>query len=194
MIRVVTIDDHRLFVDGIKAILTKSGDMNLVNGYYGIVNVQEMLAADKPDIVLMDMYMPEKSGVALAKEIKTYAPEVKIMLLSMEVDKLFVSELQDIGVEAYVSKELEARQLLEMIRKVYDGEIFYQATPLIAHEWLDVMTDDFHLTDREIEVLEYIKQGKTNKEIALLTNRSVWTIMTHRRNIRNKIKLLKGTQ
>ncbi|SFT18220.1 response regulator [Sphingobacterium wenxiniae] len=194
MIRLVIIDDHRLFVDGIKAILQNESGIKLVNGYDDSVDIHKMLDDDKPDVVVVDMYMPRKSGIMLSREIKSYIPKVKFILLSMEVDSLFVAELESIGVEAYLSKELDASKLIDAIKRVYAGEVIYQATSLLSTEWPDVLSDDFHLTDREIEVLEYIKRGKTNKEIAELTNRSVWTIMTHRRNIRNKIRLLRGSR
>ncbi|MBL1410688.1 response regulator [Sphingobacterium faecale] len=195
MIRLVSIDDHRLFYEGLKALLDKADDMLLVNSYDNGLKISNVLLCDRPDIVLLDIHLPVKSGISIAREIKSFAPEVKIIMLSLEVNYAFAHDLKAIGVEAYVSKEIDAEGLLKLIREVWKGEVydFYTHTAPIADK-VHILSEEFSLTDREIEVYEYIKRGFTNQYIADVMNRSVLTIMTHRKNIKQKLRIVQGNK
>lgn len=193
MIKIISIDDHKLFFEGLNAILEKEHDLFLMNGYDKIDVLNEFLKDEKPDIILLDVYLQGKSGITLAKEIKSIFPHIKIIMLSMEVDSTYLHELAAIGVNAYLSKELEAHQLLEVIRETYSGKTFSFDHPTISQtSKSEILSDSFHLTEREIEVLEYIKKGFTNQTIAEVLHRSIWTIKTHRKNIKQKLNIKSG--
>lgn len=193
MIKIISIDDHKLFFEGLNAIMEKETDFVLINGYEKINEIQEFLNLEKPDVILLDIYLQEKSGITLARAIKSKYPHIKIIMLSMEIDNNYLHEFSAIGVEAYLSKEIEAHQLIEIIKKVYNGESFdISETDFSQQSKSEVLSDSFNLTDREIEVFEYIKRGYTNQAIADVLHRSIWTIKTHRKNIKQKLSIKSG--
>ncbi|NLN32348.1 MAG: response regulator transcription factor [Flavobacteriaceae bacterium] len=189
MIKIISIDDHRLFFEGLKAIIEKEGDLSIINGFDKSIDVIEV-AEGNPDILLLDVHLPGKSGIQLAKEFKSKYPHIKIILLSMEVDFSYIHELEDLGVEAYISKEIETEQLLETIRSVYSGKVFHPSTPSLPTS--NVLSESFNLTKREIEIYEFIKKGFTNPQIAEQLNLSIWTVKTHRKNIKQKLNIKDG--
>lgn len=188
MIRLISIDDHKLFSDGLEAIISREKDMLFLKRCQDGGDIISLLSEYDPDIILLDMYLPQKSGIAIAKEIKDMHPAIKVIILSLEVSRVFVSELEEIGVDAYISKELDAEELLAAIRKVYAGEKIYGNDSTISSSLEDVLTKDFGLTNRELQIYYYIRNGKSSQEIAEILNRSLMTILTHRKNIRQKIK------
>ncbi len=193
MIKIISIDDHLLFFEGLKAIMEKEQEISLSNGYKKELNIPQMIESDKPDIILLDVHLPGKSGIALAKEIKNEYPAVKIIMLSMEVDNTYLHELEATGIEAYISKEIEANQLLKIIRDVYNGNTFYLNDSVsIPNPTTDILSDNFNFTEREIEIYEYIKKGLTNQHIADLLYLSIWTVKTHRKNIKQKLSIKNG--
>ena len=189
MIKIISIDDHRLFFEGLKAIIEKEGDLSIINGFDKSIDVIEV-AEGNPDILLLDVHLPGKSGILLAKEFKSKYPHIKIILLSMEVDFSYIHELEDLGVEAYISNEIETEQLLETIRSVYSGKVFHPSTPSLPTS--NVLSESFNLTKREIEIYEFIKKGFTNPQIAEQLNLSIWTVKTHRKNIKQKLNIKDG--
>lgn len=189
MIKIISIDDHRLFFEGLKAIIEKEADLDLINGFENSIDLIEV-AELNPDILLLDVHLPGKSGIQLAKEFKSKYPHIKIILLSMEVDFSYIHELEDLGVEAYISKEIESEQLLETIRSVYAGKVFTPSTPSLPTS--NVLSESFNLTEREIEIYEFIKKGFTNPQIAEQLNLSIWTVKTHRKNIKQKLNIKQG--
>lgn len=188
MIRLISIDDHKLFSDGLRAIISQEKDMVLLRGYQDGKDIMMELPTLQPDVVLLDMYLPGKSGIAIAKEIKEAYSAVKVVVLSLEVSGDFILELEVIGVEAYISKELDAKEMLAVVRKVHAGETVYGNGSATPNSLEKVLTGDFGLTNRELEIYEHIRNGKSSQEIADLLNRSIMTILTHRKNIRQKIK------
>lgn len=193
MIRVVSIDDHRLFSQGLKAIMDAEAGIELVGAYEDGSMLAEIIQRDKPDVVLLDVHLPSKSGVAIAKEIKSISTDIKVIMLSMDVDQVFIERLESIAVEAYVAKDIEANDLLSLIRDVYAGEVFdLSVLNYAGSKLVNVLVDEFNLTERELEVYEYIEKGYNSEEIADILYRSVWTIRTHRKNIRQKLKMKKG--
>lgn len=193
MIRLISIDDHRLFYEGLKALIDKESDISLINGYDNGMQIEQILLENSPHVVLLDVHLPVKSGIRIAREIKEFNPAIKIIVLSLEVDYAFTNDLKTIGVEAYVSKEIDAEHLLDMIREVWKGKTFEFQTPSSSSsDKSTILSEEFKLTDREIEVYEYIKRGFTNQDIADALCRSVMTIMTHRKNIKQKLRIAQG--
>lgn len=190
MISVVSIDDHCLFYQGLKAILDKESDLDLVAGYENGNDIHEIVQHDAPDVILLDVHLPGKSGISIAEKIKHIAPAIKVIMLSMEVELLFIEKLESIGVEAYVSKYIGASDLLDLIRAVNAGETF--PLSVLHHAGAKIpnlLTEEYCLTERELEVYEYTERGFSSEEIAKILFRSVWTIRTHRKNIKQKLKM-----
>ncbi len=188
MIKLVNIDNHRLFSDGLHALLASETDMVLLQRYSDGNHIRAMLNQHEPDIILLDMYLNERSGISIAKEIKQLRQQAKIIILSLEVNQAFFAELKEIGVEGYISKELDAEDFIAVIRKVFEGEIIYGDEKTQHSSSETIMKNDFGLTDRELEIYKLIKEGKSSQEIAEILFRSVMTIRTHRKNIRQKLK------
>ena len=186
MIKIISIDDHRLFFEGLKAIMEREKDLILINGFEKNFKV-DTITAQQPDILLLDIHLPGKSGIQLAKEFKSENPKIKIILLSMEVDFSYTHELHDIGVEAYISKEIETSQLLKTIRDVHTGSIVFPSSPTLHTS--NILSESFNLTEREIEIYEFVKKGFTNPQIAEELHLSIWTVKTHRKNIKQKLNI-----
>ena len=193
MIKIISIDDHKLFFAGLSAIMEQEDDLLLINGFEQLKDLNSFLEIEKPDMILLDIHLQSKSGIAIAKEIKYQFPEIKIMMLSMDVDHTYFHELTDIGVEAYLSKEIEAHVLINLIRKIQSGErLQFEKNKVTPYTKSEILSDNFNLTEREIEILNFIKKGYTNQQIADALFRSIWTIKTHRKNIKQKLSIKNG--
>lgn len=146
----------------------------------------------KPDIVVMDVSMPDLNGIEATRQICDELPHVKVVALSMHKDSVYVREILRAGARGYLLKESEDEDLLKAIRSVHRGEAFL--SPAIS----DAVLTDYRrhvtnpvdlLTSREREVLSLIAEGKTNKEIANLLNLSVYTVESHRGSVMEKLNL-----
>jgi len=188
MIRIISIDDHRLFGDGLRAIIKQAPHMIMVNVYDNGMDITSIVEKDRPDIVLLDISLPGVSGISIAETIKKRYRGIRVIMLSMLYDDSIAKKLHAIGVEAYISKEIESDKLIEVIEGVYNGEQYYLANTELNPATVQILTENFQLTAREIEIVELIKQGKSNQEIADMLHRSVFTITTHRKNINQKLK------
>jgi DNA-binding NarL/FixJ family response regulator len=193
--RVVIADDHALVREGIIAYLKLYEDIEVVgqasNGLEAIKQVDEL----KPDIILMDIAMPELGGLEATLEIKKREPDVKILVLTQYDDKEYVSRLLKAGVSGYILKHAVGTDLISAIRAVSRGESYLYST--IAASVIDgylgkpselSVEDPYErLTDREKQVLKLIAEGHSHKEIASLLNISVKTVIAHQTNISEKI-------
>ncbi|MFN7935948.1 MAG: response regulator transcription factor [Bryobacteraceae bacterium] len=146
----------------------------------------------KPDIVVMDVSMPDLNGIEATRQICDELAHVKVVALSMHKDSVYVREILRAGARGYLLKESEDEDLLKAIRSVHRGEAFL--SPAIS----DAVLTDYRrhvtnpvdlLTSREREVLSLIAEGKTNKEIANLLNLSVYTVESHRGSVMEKLNL-----
>lgn len=186
-ISITCVDDHKLFSEGLSAIINMEVDMEVVNSYPDGLNIMEAIAQDKPDILLLDLQLPVKSGLSIAKEIRSISSSPKIIVLSMKLDLAIADQLKQINVEAYVPKDIQAEKLIQIIRKVYHENEIHYFSPQLNKATVEVLTSDFQLTTREIEIIELLNQGFSTKEIADKLNRSIFTITTHRKNINQKL-------
>lgn len=188
MIKLLSIDDHKLFYQGLEAIFAPREDMLILQGYdQGVLWSQ--FSVHLPDVVLLDMYMPNLSGITVAKQIKKRFPYIKIIMLSLEVSALYLNELKALGIEGYLSKNIDTEELVDAVRAVYSGELVYHVQTVTPVKAIEVLRNDFGLTTRELEIYELVRQGRSSKEIAEELSRSILTVNTHRKNIRQKLKL-----
>ena len=192
-IRIMLADDHPLFIEGLSMMLRREPDFELC----GIANngreVLEMLPTTKPDLILLDINMPKMNGLETIKYIRQSYPSVKIVMLSGYFDEAIIKEAKINGANGYLLKSSQRDELIHTIKMVYSGALF--ATPQhdqpAPGEFLvnDKFLAQFNLTKRERELIQLIKNGMTNQDIAQNLHLSVYTVETHRKNIMQKLKL-----
>jgi DNA-binding NarL/FixJ family response regulator len=200
IISVLVVDDHTLFRDGLTAILTTVPDIDVVGeagtGREAVAQVKALA----PDVVLMDINMPDLNGIEATQQVLAIKPDTGVIMLTMleDDDSLFAAMCA--GARGYILKGADKAEVLKTIRAVAGGEAlfgpaiagrlttFFQNSRRIAHR--NQITSPFpNLTDREREVLELIAQGENNQEIALQLHISAKTVSNHISNIFNKLQV-----
>ena len=191
-VRILIADDHALVRDGLRMNLEARGDFVVVGD---AVNGRDALAqalALVPDVIVMDIGMPELNGIEAARQITKAVPKARILALSMQKDSVYVREMLRAGANGYLLKDSNESDLLAAVRAVANGKGF------LSPEVSDAVLDDYrkHVTNpidllspREREVLQMISESKTNKEIASVLNLSVYTVEAHRGRIMEKLNL-----
>ncbi|PIB37401.1 hypothetical protein BFP72_04600 [Reichenbachiella sp. 5M10] len=196
--KLVIADDHGLIRDGITAMLKYEDNINIVaeavNGLEAIIQVEH----HTPDIVLMDIMMPEMTGIEALKKIKDTAPETKIILMSMEISEEFISEALEYGVSGYLPKDVRKNVLVKAINRVHDGEEYFDAkvSDAIFKNYYKKKTNNStvvagsgKLSKREEEVLTLVCQGLGNIEISDKLFISPRTVDSHKSHIMEKLGL-----
>jgi RNA polymerase sigma factor (sigma-70 family) len=191
-IRILLADDHGVVRQGFKMILGAQADMEIVgeaaNGREAVEQAERL----KPDIVVMDVAMPELNGIEATRRLAESAPHVRVLALSMHKDSVYVRETLRAGARGYLLKDSGANDLVAAVRAVANGEGYL--SPAVSNAVLDdyrrhVTNAIDLLTSREREVLQMLAEGKTNKEIAATLNLSVYTVDAHRGRIMEKLNL-----
>jgi len=197
-IKVLLVDDHALIRHGIVSMLEQVDDLEVIasvaSGEEAINSVHEHL----PDVILMDIMMGGMTGIEATRWIKEHHPDVKIVILSAEISKAYVSASIQSGVDGYLPKDVDAATLREAIRTTYAGgryfndaimklvfEDFFQKEKIKA----PAKSLPNNLTAREFEMLQLIALGKSNKELAEELFISIKTVETHKTNILQKLGL-----
>ncbi len=197
-IKILIADDHELVREGIEALISSAKDMEVI----GLVGSGEeainAARANRPDVVLMDITMPGMNGVEAARWIKGMDGSIRVVMITMEVSKEYVSASIKSGVDGYVPKNAGKKIMLDAIRSVHRGERYFNDAVK------KLIFDDFyaleklkhpkralpnHLTKRESQVLALIAAGRSNKEIAEELFISVKTVETHKTHILMKLGL-----
>lgn len=197
-ISIVLVDDHAIVRQGLRTYLELQPDMEVLgeasNGTEGIAMVRDLL----PDVVLMDLVMPNMTGVEATRAITAVAPSTRVIVLTSfsEDEQVFASIKA--GAQGYLMKDVLPQELVRAIRTVYRGEA--QLDPEIARKLMQEFTNPqpvapkHDITERELEVLRLIAQGKSNKEISEDLVLSEKTVKTHVSNILQKLHLSDRTQ
>lgn len=183
-IRVLTVDDHPLLREGIAALINAEPDMKLVAEASNAHEALEQFQLHRPDITLMDLQMPDVSGVEAIISIRSEFPKARIIVLTTFTGDAQVLRALRAGAEGYISKRHVRRELLEIIRAVHAGK--KRIAQEVAAELADHAGDD-KLTSREIEVLQLIASGNANKLIADRLSISEETVKFHITNILSKL-------
>ncbi|MGA8596213.1 MAG: response regulator transcription factor [Bryobacteraceae bacterium] len=184
MIRVLTVDDHPLLREGIAVLIDTQSDMQLIGEASNGREALEQFRNHRPDITLMDLQMPEVSGIDAISAIRGEFPDARIIVLTTHAGDFQVSRALKAGARAYLLKGLLREELLETIRAVHAGQKRLSAA--IAAEIAEHATDDV-LTPREIDVLRLIAKGNANKEIARGLSLAEETVKVHVKNILAKL-------
>lgn len=186
-IRLALVDDHTLVRDGIRALLSVIPTVTVVGEAENGADAMVMVERCNPDLLLVDINLPDINGLELTRKIRDRFPTLKVLVLSMYDSKEYVSESLRSGASGYVLKNAPSREIVAAIEAIKNGGTFYSAE--IAQK---LLLDDGiinELTPRESQVLYKMTQGLNNKEMARELNISVRTVETHRLSIRRKTNI-----
>ena len=191
-IRILLVDDHQIMREGLSALLEKASDIEVVaEASTGTEAVEKALELDV-DVVVMDLTLPELSGIEATRKILEAAPDKKILALSMLDEKSCVVESLTAGAKGYLIKNCAARELIEAIRTLAAGESYLcsKVTNFVLEDFSrNTEEEKGDLTERELEVLSLIAAGHSTKEIAFSLDVSSKTIDVHRGRIMKKLDL-----
>lgn len=188
-IRIVLADDHQLFRDGVKAMLQATGEVTVVGeASHGAV-LLTVLASQAPDIVLLDISMPPTNGIDLLPTIKERFPAVKCIMLTMHADVQYVLRSLRQGADGYLLKDTDEEELKTAIREVHAGNKYFKnkISDLIVANLSGEPSPETLLSEREIQIVRLVAEGKITKEIADQLFVSVRTVETHRSRIMKKL-------
>ena len=203
-IRVLIADDHRVLREGLAAILKTKENIVVVGEAQDGLEAVEKARTLLPDVIMMDVSMPRMGGVEATKTIKREFPHIGIIALTMYDEQQYIFDLVRAGATGYLLKDTDSAQIVAAIQAIYRGESLIH--PSVASKILaefSLMSQrkgkkasgvDHDLTDREITVLQFVSEGKTNKEIANNLDLSEKTVKNHVRNIFHKLQVYDRTQ
>jgi DNA-binding NarL/FixJ family response regulator len=195
--RVIIADDHKIIREGLRSLLEKSGEFECVgeadDGRQAVMLATEL----RPDIVIMDIAMPNLNGIEATRQIKSELPEVEVVVLSMHATRNYVVQVLQAGASAYLLKDSAFEELSTALLAISRGGMYL--SPAITKTaalatlkgglsgGIGGQTD--HLTKRELQVLQLIAEGKSTKDIAARLELSVKTVETHRKQIMDKLEI-----
>lgn len=191
-ISVLLVDDHNLVRRGFRRMLEDESDMNVVGEASNGTEAQELARKLKPQVILMDCALPGENGITAARNILQFLPETAVLMLSMHSEETLVRQSLEAGARGYVLKNAGDFDLAAAIRKVLEGDIVLD--PQVKRVESLKGERSAGLTARELEVLQLIAMGKSNKEIASDLDLSVNTVAVHRANIMNALGLHKTAE
>lgn len=192
MIRILLADDHALVRQGFRLILSSQPDMEIVGEAGNGREALELAEKLRPDLVVMDVAMPELNGIEATRRLATSSPRTRVLALSMHKDSVYVREILRAGARGYLLKDSIDSDLVNAVRAVArgDGYLSPGVSDAVLTDYRRHVTDPIDLlTTREREVLQHIAEGKTNKEIATTLTLSVYTVDAHRGRIMEKLNL-----
>lgn len=189
VIEVIIIDDHRLFNDGLNAMLAPEDGIKVLAQVYDSREAKETVRKLNPGVVLMDFNMPHLDGIAVTKLLLGERPDLKILILSMYNDERYIESFKSIGAKGYLFKTASAEEVVMAIQNVYAGGHYFPQADSKSNHSNDTFLKKLKLSHRELEVIQLIKAGMKTKEIAEKLGISFYTAETHRKNIKLKAGL-----
>jgi len=196
-IRILLADDHNMMRAGLRLLLERQPGFSVVAEASDGRQAVEQAEATKPDVVVLDVAMPNLNGIEAAARISQMLPRTAIIILSMHSDEGYVLRALKAGAKGYVLKDSGESDLIQAIQATSEGKAFFspEISKILAEDYTREIrrrgTEDSYqlLTPREREILQLLAEGKSNKDIATLLNLSLYTAETHRRNIQEKLSL-----
>jgi two-component system, NarL family, response regulator NreC len=196
-IRILLADDHTVMRRGLRLLLESHSEFGVVAEAPDGRQAVNQAEATQPDVAVLDIAMPNLSGIEAAQRIHASLPQTAIVILSMHSDEGYVLRALKAGAKAYLLKDSAEGDLIEAIKAVHDGKTFFspEITKMLMDDYVrEIRTrgaeDSYDLlSSREREILQLLVELKSNKEIAHLLNLSLYTVETHRRNLHEKLNL-----
>lgn len=207
LIRVLLVDDHAILREGIRFLLSASGEIEIVGEAGDGVEALEMVESLKPDAVLMDIAMPRMNGIEATKELKTRYPDLPVVILSMYDSEEYILPILKAGASGYVLKKAAGQELVSAIKAAVSGQVILD--PAVARTVVDSLGapaqnrakqhQGLHpalsqLTEREKEVLTLVARGLTNQQMSEKLFISIKTVQAHRANLMDKLDLHDAVQ
>jgi two-component system response regulator NreC len=193
VIRAVVVDDHAVVRSGIKLLLDREEDLEVVGEAGSAKDAVFAARALKPDVILLDVVMPGESGIEVLPKLLKESPETKVLVLSMQDDPSYVREAFAVGASGYVLKEAADEEVVAAVREIANGGHYVHpalgARMVAAEAQARAAAEADPLSEREREVLRLLALGHTNQEIAKMLYISVRTAETHRAHIMQKLRL-----
>ncbi len=198
-IRILIADDHKIVCDGLKALLEKQPEMEIVAQAANGREAVKLADAHQPDMVIMDVAMPDLNGLEAMRQILSARPQIKVIALSMHADRRYVTGMLSAGASGYILKHCAFEELVQAIHIVLSNQVYL--SPAIAGIVVQELAQPKRartrrsspniqaLTSREREVLQLISEGHSAREIARRLHLSVKTIETHRRQMMEKLEI-----
>jgi len=199
--RILVVDDHPILREGLLQSINREPDLMVCGEAEDAHQTLETIRKLKPDLVLVDIGLPGKSGFELVKDVRMAHPELLVLVLSMHDESLYAERVLRAGARGYIMKQERPGKLIEAIRTVLDGKAY--VSERMASRILDVFSGRRpkgsrvpveRLTDREFEILELIGRGNSSREVAKALHLSVKTVDTHRTHLKGKLKLKSALQ
>jgi two-component system response regulator NreC len=196
-IRILLSDDHNVLRDGMRLLLDRQPGFVVVAEASDGRETLDLVADHQPDVVVMDIAMPNMNGIEATRRIVEKHPGTGVVILSMHHDESYVIRSLKAGARAYLLKDAMKAELIDAIHAVAEGKSFFspKISRILQEDYVQALgrkgADDSYelLTDREREILQLVAEGKTNKEIANTLNLSLYTVDTHRTHILQKLNL-----
>jgi len=191
MLRILVADDHGIVRSGLMMLLERQDGIHVVAEAEDGVAAVEAAIREHPDVAILDVSMPRKTGLQAAREIRAHCPDTRVLLLSMHDDERYVYDAVKAGASGYVLKRQADVELIDAVRAVAGGGRFLSATVDAGEmqEWLDRGDEQPHdpLTPREMDVVKLIAEAYTNRQIAEILKVSEKTVESHRANVLGKL-------
>jgi DNA-binding NarL/FixJ family response regulator len=189
MLRILIADDHGIVRSGVRMLIDRQNDMQVVAEAEDGVDAVTQAIAERPDVAVLDVAMPRMTGIQAAREIKAQAPDTSVLLLSMHDDERYVFEALRAGASGYVLKRAADADLVDAVKAVADGRPFVSPHAEGADRWLAERDEGPKdpLTPRELDVVKLIAEAFTNKQIAEILHLSEKTVESHRGNVFAKL-------
>jgi len=202
-IRIFIVDDHTILREGLCAIIRSVPDYEVIDESGDGREALEKIEILKPDVVILDISLPSMTGVEVARQLRKYYPEIRIIILSQYDNDEYVANLMQYGVHGYLLKNDTGHDLIRAISEVMKGNIYLspEITKKMVNNFVanrqqenqQVNNMTVRLTHRELEILKLIAEGKSNRQIASLLFISGRTVNVHRSNIMKKLDINKVT-
>ncbi|CAG5015885.1 Oxygen regulatory protein NreC [Dyadobacter sp. CECT 9275] len=187
MHKILVVDDHRIFTDGISFLLGHTTDLRVTGALHHGREVMPFLSAHPVDVLLLDIDMPDVSGFEIAKSVKQQYPQIKILALSMIDDIISLEKMYRAGADGYCVKSSGREEVFRAIRTVLNGGRFWPPAFLRLLSGQTEKMSEYLLTPRETEIIKMICEGVTSAKMAQKLHLSIRTVETHRKNIYRKL-------
>ncbi|MCT4562669.1 MAG: response regulator transcription factor [Crocinitomicaceae bacterium] len=187
--RVIIVDDHLIFSQSLEAILNRYPFISVVSTFQNGDRLFDFMDRNRVDVVLMDVQIPKVDGIKLTANLKERYPKSKIIILSMLTDAKTIAKAEEAGADCYVFKGEDIEKLVQTIVDCSPNEVSKQVKSIPTNQTRDerLMSTEFNISKRELQVLKSIIEGMTNEQIADVHFISPFTVKTHRANILRKL-------